>query len=191
MRAGSLDQATEQKGKAGQGTLISSNPRDNYRIIGIYPVPAGRFQIIFPYSVERDRVAWQWSWGAYAGSAASGPLTPAEMRKMTGKAAEIAAILTRLPLESDFFKVIEEDLASDGLLSLDHRGWIASVLRQLPLLISQADLRARVLDHRDWYVAQLADSNGLDRLAAAEKADAAISALFGGCLLYTSDAADE
>jgi len=29
VRAGSLDQATEQKGIAGQGTLISSNPKDN------------------------------------------------------------------------------------------------------------------------------------------------------------------
>ena len=61
VRAGSLDQATEQKGRAGQGTLISSNPRDNYRIIGTYPVPADRFQIVFPYSVERDRTAWRWS----------------------------------------------------------------------------------------------------------------------------------
>ena len=46
VRAGSLDQATEQKGRAGQGTLISSNPKENYRIIGTYPVPADRFQIV-------------------------------------------------------------------------------------------------------------------------------------------------
>ncbi len=66
VRAGSLDQATEQKGRPGQGTLISSNPRDNYRIIGTYPVPTDRFRVIFPYSVERNRGAWRWSWGMYA-----------------------------------------------------------------------------------------------------------------------------
>ena len=43
VRAGSLDQATEQKGRAGCGTLISSNPRENFRIIGTYPLPAERF----------------------------------------------------------------------------------------------------------------------------------------------------
>ena len=65
VRAGALDQATEQNGKPGQGTLISSNPRDNYRIIGTYPVPADRFHVLFAYSVDRDRVAWQWSAGVY------------------------------------------------------------------------------------------------------------------------------
>ena len=68
VRAGALDQATEQKGRPGQGTLISSNPRDNYRIIGTYPVPADRFHVLFAYSVDRDRAAWQWSAGTYAGA---------------------------------------------------------------------------------------------------------------------------
>ena len=43
-----------------------------------------------------------------------GRLTAAEMRKMTGKAAEIAAILTRLPLETDFFQLVEQDLIQPG-----------------------------------------------------------------------------
>ncbi len=34
VRAGALDQATEQKGEYSQGALISSNPRENYRILG-------------------------------------------------------------------------------------------------------------------------------------------------------------
>ncbi|MSU48841.1 MAG: hypothetical protein EXS37_07110 [Opitutus sp.] len=108
VRAGSLDQATEQKGRAGCGTLISSNPRENFRIIGTYPLPAERFQVIFPYSIERDREAWKWSWGAYAETASQNRLTTSEMRKLTGKAAEIAALLIRLPLETDLFKGVEE-----------------------------------------------------------------------------------
>jgi hypothetical protein len=180
VRAGSLDQATEQKGKAGQGALISSNPRDNYRIIGTYPVPADRFQIVFPYSVERDRSAWRWSWGAYAESAAVGALTTGEMRKMTGKAAELAAILTRLPLDTDFFKRIEDDLVSDGLLSPESRTWICSVLRQTPLLAKQQDLQQYAHANRNWYVEQLMEASGLDRHAASQKADATLASLFAG-----------
>ena len=45
VRAGALDQATEQKGRASQGALISSNPRENYRIIGTYAVPTDRFRV--------------------------------------------------------------------------------------------------------------------------------------------------
>ena len=181
VRAGSLDQATEQKGRAGQGTLISSNPHDNYRIIGTYPVPTERFCVIFPYSVERDRGASRWSWGMYADAVAPGlPLTTTEARKMTGKAAEIAAVLTRLPLETDFFKKIEEDLVGNGLLSRQSRAWICTILRQLPLLIEQDDLRRRVLDARDWYVSQLIETLHLDRQAAAQKADAAIASMFAG-----------
>ncbi len=172
VRAGSLDQATEQKGRAGQGTLISSNPRDNYRIMGTYPVPADRFQIIFPYTAERDRSAWRWSWGAYGEGGASGPLTTGEMRKLTGKAAEMAALLTQLPLDTDFFKQIEDDLVDDGLLSRESRAWICSVLRQLPLLAKQEDLRQRLEANRDWYVGQLMEANDLDRRAATQKADA-------------------
>jgi galactokinase len=52
VRAGSLDQATEQKGKHGQGALISSNPKDNYRTLGVYAVPTDRISFLFPYSVR-------------------------------------------------------------------------------------------------------------------------------------------
>jgi len=180
VRAGSLDQATEQKGRAGQGTLISSNPKDNYRIIGTYPVPAGRFQIIFPYSVERDREAWRWSWGVYGDSSVHGPLTTGEMRKMTGKAAEIAAVLVRLPLETDFFKQIEQDLVSDGILTLESRAWICSILRQLPLRMRVEELRARVEECRPWYIAQLQEVHHLDRAAAEQKAAATLNGLFTG-----------
>jgi hypothetical protein len=180
VRAGSLDQATEQKGRSGQGTLISSNPRDNYRVIGAYPVPAGRFQILFPYSAERDRAAWRWSWGAYAETAGDGPLTTSEMRKMTGKAAELAAILVRLPLDIDFFKRIEDDLVEDGRLSLESRAWIASVLRQTPLLASQEELRRQAEGNRFWHAGQLMEAAGLDAAAAGLKADSTLAALFSG-----------
>jgi molybdopterin-guanine dinucleotide biosynthesis protein A len=181
VRAGSLDQATEQKGRVGQGTLISSNPADNYRIIGTYPVPADRFRVIFPYSVERDRQAWRWSWGAYAEAAApGGPLTTGETRKMTGKAAEIAAILTRLPVDVDFFKKIEDDLVADGLLGRDSRAWICSILRQLPLRIPLDDLKQCVVRHHDWYVEQLVKTAQLDWRTATHKADAALESLFAG-----------
>ena len=180
VRAGSLDQATEQKGRAGQGTLISSNPRDNYRTIGTYPVPADRFHIIVPYSVERDREAWRWSWGAYAEVVAPGPLTAGEVRKMTGKAAEMAAILTRLPLDTDFFEEIENDLLCDGLLSLESRAWICSLLRQTPLLVRQEDLRRQVYAHRDGYMGQLMEMNRLDPPAASRKCDATLASLFTG-----------
>ena len=180
VRAGSLDQATEQKGSSGCGTLISSNPKDNYRILGTYPVPADRFQILFPNTAERDRGAWRWSWGAYGEGAAPGPLTTSEIRKLTGKAAEMAALLTRLPLDTDFFKQIEDDLLDDGLLTRESRAWICSVLRQLPLLATQADLGQRLEANRDWYVGQLIEVAGLDTGAATQKADATVTSLLTG-----------
>lgn len=179
VRAGSLDQATEQKGRAGRGTLISSNPRENFRIIGTYPVPADRFHVIFPYSVERDREAWKWSWGAYAETSAHDRLTTGEMRKLTGKAAEIAALLIRLPLDLDLFKPIEDDLVEDGALSLESRGWIAGVLRQLPLLVTREALRQHLAENRAWYLAQLIET-GLDAQTATQKADATLASLFSG-----------
>ena len=180
VRAGSLDQATEQKGRPGQGTLISSNPQNNYRIMGTYPVPADRFKIIFPYTAERDRSAWRWSWGAYGEGSASGPLTTGEMRKLTGKAAEIAALLTRLPLDTDFFQQIEDDLVGDGLLSRESRAWISSVLRELPLLATQEGLLRRLEANREWYVEQLMEMNGLDERAATQKTDATMTSLVAG-----------
>lgn len=180
VRAGSLDQATEQKGLTSRGTLISSNPKDNYRIIGTYPVPSERFQIIFPYSVERDRNAWRWSWGTYGEIPGSGPLTTAEMRKVTGKAAEICAILTHLPFETDFFKVIEEDLVCDGQLEVESSAWIRSILLKIPLLVKQDDLRERLNTHREWYVGQLMESGPLDVPAAEIKTETTFTALLAG-----------
>ena len=180
VRAGSLDQATEQKGLTGEGTLISSNPKDNYRIIGTYPMPHDRFQIIFPYSVERDRSSWRWSWGAYAETTGTGYPTTTEIRKMTGKAAEIAAILVHLPFENDFFKQIEDDLVSDGLLDRENTAWICSILLQLPLLIRKDDLREQVYANRDWYIEQLMEVARLDQLSASQKADSTLKSLFDG-----------
>jgi hypothetical protein len=180
VRAGSLDQATEQKGLAGQGALISSNPRDNYRIIGTYPVPGDRIRIIFPYTVDRDREAWRWSMGAYGAHSGDGALTTEETRKMTGKAAEIAAVITRLPLDTDYFKLIEDDLVATGAISRDRRAAICTILRQLPLFVTHEELRRRVMEQLDWYLNQLVESEGLDPAAAAAKADGTLSALFAG-----------
>ncbi len=181
VRAGSLDQATEQKGRAGQGALISSNPNDNYCILGTYPVPTDRFQIIFPYSVERDRTAWRWSWGAYAESPVEGgALTAGEMRKMTGKAAEIAALLAHLPLEMDFFRKIESDLVAGGELSLENRRWIASLLRALPLQIGREELRGRLESEQAWLAGQIAGIQGIGGAEARRKAAADIESMLTG-----------
>lgn len=181
VRAGSLDQATEQKGLAGEGTLLSSNPADNYRILGTYPVPADRFRMIFPYSVERDRASWRWSWGGYAESwAPGGPPTAVEARKMTGKAAEIAAVLVRLPLDVDFFQCIEADLVADGMLDPERRRWIADLLLGLPLLVGRAELERRVMEARDWYAGELRRVRRLDPSSAADTAAATLDSLFTG-----------
>jgi hypothetical protein len=180
VRAGSLDQATEQKGRAGQGTLLSSNPRDNYRTLGTYPVPTDRFRILFPYSVERDRCAAQWSGGVYADTPGLGPLTTGEVRKMTGKAAELAALLTQLPLDTDFFQPLENDLLSDGLLSLESRRWVCSILRPIPLLVRRKDLWEQGKAQSGWYVQQLQDVERLDSTAAHQKAQHVLASLFAG-----------
>jgi hypothetical protein len=156
VRAGALDQATEQKGGANQGTLISSNPRENYRIIGAYPVPTDRFQILFPFSVERDKVAWRWSCGRYGEFTGAGPLTTGEMRKL-----------------------IEDDLSSDGLLNRDSRERICSILREIPLLSKKSELYERVTQNRDWYIDQLM-STRLDYRDAAEAANTMMASLFEG-----------
>ena len=186
VRAGSLDQATEQKGRAGEGALISSNPRDNYRIIGTHAVPTERFRIIFPYSVERDREAWRWSWGSYAELPGDGPPTAAEMRKLTGKAAEIAAILTKLPLHTDFFKEIESDLVETGHLSDERRSWVHRVLSEVPLLVRRPELHERLGDNRDWYVEELIHTNLIGRRAAEKMPPIPQSARYSlaGAILY-------
>ncbi|OHB79844.1 MAG: hypothetical protein A2W31_18645 [Planctomycetes bacterium RBG_16_64_10] len=180
VRAGALDQATEQKGRPGVGTLISSNPRENYRILATYPVPTERFHVIFAYSVDRDRTAWQWSAGTYAAASEPGRLTTIQLRKMTGKAAEIAAILARLPLQVDFFPPIEADLVQHGVLSPERHAWVTQQIRELPLCIAQDALRERVSAQRPWYIEQLMEVSGLTALAASERADATIDALLAG-----------
>lgn len=153
VRAGSLDQATEQKGQFAKGTLISSNPRDNYCILDTYPLPTDRFGILFPYSVPRDCEAWKWSWGFFGSGSDDRAPTAGEIRKLTGKVAEIAAILTNLPTETDFFKVIEPDLLAHGKLSRESREWIGSILRQIPQRIDKEALHDLVFskqtDHSD------------------------------------------
>ena len=146
VRAGSLDQATEQKGKHGQGALISSNPRDNYRTLGVFPVPTERIHFLFPYTVDRDREAWRWSAGMYAAAPDSATPTPPEIRKLTGKAAELAALLCRLPPDQDFFMFMEEDLLREGLLGPAALARVYDTLRRLPLLISRQDLHSQVLE---------------------------------------------
>jgi len=149
VRAGSLDQATEQKGKHGQGALISSNPRDNYRTLGIFPVPTEHIHFLFPYTVDRDREAWRWSAGMYAASPDSAAPTPPEIRKLTGKVAELAALLCGLPADQDFFMFMEEDLLRDGLLGPAALPRVYGTLRRIPLLISRQNLRARISGIRE------------------------------------------
>ena len=180
VRAGALDQATEQNGRPGQGTLISSNPRENYRIIDTYPVPADRFHVLFAYSVDRDRTAWQWSAGTYAASYEPARLTTAEMRKMTGKASELAALLTQLPLETDFFQQLEPDFVQHGLLSPERQAWVCKVLGELPLSVARADLRERLATNRQWYIEQLMQVHKVTAVTASQKADAALEALLAG-----------
>ncbi len=191
VRAGSLDQATEQKGRAGEGTLISSNPKDNYRILGTYPIPNDRFQIIFPYTVDRDRNAWRWSNGIYAETMGKERLTTTEIRKMTGKAAEIAAILVHLPFDTDFFKHIEDDLVSDGELNKENHAWICSTLKQLPLLITKQDLQDRVTANLEWLADQIAGSTNIELAKARQKAEDSVRSLFDGwrdpSMMHTDD----
>lgn len=178
VRAGSLDQATEQKGRAGEGALISSNPRERYRLLGRFPMPSERIQVLFPYTVDRDQEAWRWSGGFYAEHAEPGRLTAPEFRKMTGKAAEIAAILLRLPLNVDFFQLIADDLVADGCLHPERRLEVYRLLRGVPLLIGFEALRALVEQQRPWYAEQLRRHEQLDEESAARKTDATFAALF-------------
>lgn len=180
VRAGSLDQATEQKGKAGQGALISSNPRDNFRMLGVYPAPTERFRVIFPYTVDRDREAWKWSAGMY-GESLDEPLpTTGEFRKLTGKAAETAAILTGLPLDEDFFPHIESDLMQTGKLSAENARWVAATLRKLPLRIARHDLGSQLQARREWLIEQWRASRKASAAEAAQQADTTLESLMTG-----------
>ncbi len=180
VRAGSLDQATAQKGKAGQGALISSNPRENYRILGVFPAPTERVRVIFPYTVDRDRDAWKWSVGMY-GENTGGPLpTAEEIRKLTGKSAEMAAILTHLPLATDFFPCMEADLMRDGYVGHATARRIAAILLELPLRISREALQSQLHACRPWLSEQYRLLRDLTPALADAQADAALISLMTG-----------
>ncbi len=185
VRAGSLDQATVQKGRPGVGTLISSNPRDHYAILGEFPFPSDRISVIFPYTTPRDSGAWKWSGGFYASDTRtrggeSGRLTTSEMRKLTGKAAEIAALLVRQPLDVDFFDEIQNDLMRDGLLSEENRRHVADILLRLPLWIEKKDLGVRIAESTSFYEDELARCRKMPRAAAAEQAKKTLDLLLTG-----------
>ena len=99
VRAGSLDQATEQMGSATRGAVVSSNPRDGFRVLGRFAVPSERIRILFPYSMDRDREAWRWSAGTFGADGGAPALTTGEFRKLTGKSAEIAAMILAIPID--------------------------------------------------------------------------------------------
>lgn len=178
--AGALDQATEQQGRANQGALISSNPRDNYRILRTFRVPAERYRVLFPYSVDRDREAWQWSMGMYAKAVGGSQLTAGELRKMTGKAAEIAAILLAMPIDEDFFPEIEPDLVQHGELTTSSALHVRDRLLAIPLLATQQDLRERLRTRQSWYVEQLMNAPAVSRHEALSIAEATIESLLAG-----------
>lgn len=180
VRAGSLDQATAQKGRAGQGAVISSNPRENYRVIKVFPVPTDRFKVLFPYSIDRDREAWQWSGGVYAAAPNQPEPTTAEMRKLTGKAAEMAAVLTRLPLGTDFFPPLEEELVAKGELSDESLRRVYDILQQIPLLSTRGDLHEILVSNRQWHIEQLMEIEHLKADDAANQTDALLGTLVSG-----------
>jgi hypothetical protein len=143
-------------------------------------VPAARFQVLFPYSVDRDREAWRWSSGFYSEKPGPGGQTTGEMRKVTGKAAELAAILLEMPLDQDFFKRLEPDFLRAGVLGPENRRWVGEVLHHLPLVIRQDELRGRITARRAWYAQQLAEFERLEPEAADQKTEATVVSLFAG-----------
>jgi len=181
VKAGSLDQTTIQKGLAGQSMLISSNPRERYRTLATFDVSARNCGLLFPFSIARDQQTAAWSSGMYASQPSpGGKLTSGAVRKMTGKAAEIAAILLRLPLDRDLFQEIEDDLVSDGVLVPENLMKVYGYLKQLPLRIRYADLRSLVCANRNWYVEQLRKHKGLGPADAEAEADRTLASLFDG-----------
>lgn len=183
VRAGSLDQATVQKGQVGKGTLLSSNSRDNYAILGTYPIPSHRYQVIFPYSAERDSVAFRWSGGFYSDNVrAKSPaiLTTTEFRKMTGKAAEIAAILLQIPLDLDLFQEIQNDLLNNGVLNIENQQKIKNYLLKLPLWISKAELQKQILSNSSFYQSELKRCFGCSDAEAVQRSQSTFASLFQG-----------
>ena len=120
-----------------------------------FPCRRGGSASCFHSPVDRDREAWRWSAGCYAETTGQPRLSTAEIRKMTGKAAEIAAILLRLPLDRDFFQEIEDDLVESGELTTSTSLHVRDLLKRTPLLATQDALAGRLDDHADWYADQL------------------------------------
>ena len=109
-----------------------------------------------------------------------GRLTSGAVRKMTGKAAEIAAILLRLPWDRDLFQEIDEDLVSDGVLTAGNLARVYRYLRQLPIRIPFAELQAQVQASADWYAEQLQEHKWLGQAEAEAEADRTLRSLFDG-----------
>jgi hypothetical protein len=76
--------------------------------------------------------------------------------------------------------VIEEDLVEDGALNRENRSWICSILRQLPLLATQEELRQSAFANRDWLAGQLMETSGQDAHFTEEKAKLTLASLFTG-----------
>ena len=180
VRAGALDQTTAQTGRGGAGVLVSSHPREAYRVLATHPVPTDRIEILFPYTVPRDTDAWAWSWGLYAERPEPGRLTTSEWRKLTGKAAEIAAVLTQMPLAEDLFPRIQPDLLAHGELSATGRAGMAAWLRQVPVRITRAELRQRLDERRGWLIGELDAPSERSAETAAAEADGLIAGLLSG-----------
>jgi hypothetical protein len=102
------------------------------------------------------------------------------MRKMTGKASELAALLARLPMDLDFFQMLEADFVSQGQLCDARADWVYRLLLKLPLCVPQDALRQLLNAQRSWYIEQLMEVHKLAAVAAAERVDATLESLFAG-----------
>ena len=179
VRAGSLDQATEQMGSATRGAVVSSNPRDGFRVLGRFAVPSERIRILFPYSMDRDREAWRWSAGTFGADGGAPALTTGEFRKLTGKAAEIAAMILGIPIDEDLFKLVEADLLASGDLSPKVDASVRALLLGLPECVSRADLEARLAGREDWLEGEIR-RRGAPRSHARDQARRVLGSLLEG-----------
>ena len=181
VRAGALDHATLQKGRAGVGTLMSSDPALRFATLGEFNLPTQRIELFFAFSVARERDAHLWSFGHYAESESSdGVPTPAQLRSLTGKAAELAALLLRVPLQETLFARLEQDLTKQGRLSLPCRRWVCDFLRRVPLRVTKHELKQRVEHNMNWLTRNLTKHENIDSRTAESKAQRVFDTLFSG-----------
>ena len=80
----------------------------------------------------------------------------------------------------DYFQHLEPDFVQQGVLSPEKLNWVYEVLRQLPLAITQDELRERLRENRSWYIRQLSDQQKLRTVVATQKADATFESLLAG-----------